>query len=153
MNKPRYPDEFKAKPSSRSHSTTTRSLMCLNTLASSSKPMQHLLNSERANEKITPVEGTAQASDRGARHIKKGRRVLCQAVRVKYALIKRHEREHTCPSHAQRHDSALQRVLRLEGRTCESKSSGRSAAILGLLKQAWLESGGVWIPPAHAGHA
>ena len=40
------------------------------------------------------VEGRAQACDRGARHPKKGRRVLCQAIRVRYTFIKQHEQEY-----------------------------------------------------------
>ena len=36
----------------------------------------------------------AQTRDRGARHLKKGRRVLCQAVRVRYAFIERREKAH-----------------------------------------------------------
>jgi hypothetical protein len=34
--------------------------------------------------------GRAQAGDRGARHPKKGRRVLCQGVRAKYAFMQAH---------------------------------------------------------------
>lgn len=32
---------------------------------------------------------------RGALHLRKGRRVLCKAVRGRYAFIKRHEHEHS----------------------------------------------------------
>jgi hypothetical protein len=39
----------------------------------------------------TQAQGGAQAGNRGARHLKCGRRVLCQDVRVRYAFIREHE--------------------------------------------------------------
>ena len=82
---------------------------------------------------------------RGARHPKKGRRVLCQAVRVRYAFIKAHEAQHSvrgmcfCPA------GASQRLLRLESPShrvrgpktisgwlaCSGKHGWRAAACMG----------------------
>ena len=46
-------------------------------------------------ERTAAPEGRSAARDGGARHLKKGRRVLCQAVRVRYAFIKVHEAQHS----------------------------------------------------------
>jgi transposase-like protein len=41
-----------------------------------------------------PTEGGSAASHRGARHSKKGRRVPCQRVLVRYAFIRANEEQH-----------------------------------------------------------
>lgn len=75
--------------------------------------------------------------------LKKGRSVLCQAVRVKYAFIERHEGEHSvrrlCKVMAV-HPSGYY-VWKVEPMSFRGKDDQR---LLGLLKHAWLESGGVY---------
>ncbi|MGP1693406.1 MAG: IS3 family transposase [Giesbergeria sp.] len=75
--------------------------------------------------------------------LKKGRSVLCQAVRVRYAFIKRHEREHSV--------RRMCKVLRLHPSgyyawkaAPVSPRAQDDQRLLGLLKHAWLESGGVY---------
>lgn len=73
---------------------------------------------------------------------KKGRRVLCQGVTVSYAFIRAHEAQHTVP-----------RMRRMVSVHLSGYSAWRSAPestrwkedqrITGLIKQFWLESGGV----------
>ncbi len=88
-------------------------------------------------------EGRAAARDRGARHPKKGRRVLCQAIRVKYAFMKAHEAQHSVRRMCrvmQVHPSGYY-AWKAEPESSRAKDDRRLA---GLLKQAWLESGGVY---------
>ncbi|MCZ8221458.1 MAG: IS3 family transposase [Acidovorax sp.] len=74
---------------------------------------------------------------------KKSRRVLCQAVRVRYAFIQRHEREHSVRRMCkvmQVHPSGYY-AWKAAPQSLRAKDDQR---LLGLLKQAWLESGGVY---------
>ncbi|QIL69011.1 IS3 family transposase [Diaphorobacter sp. HDW4B] len=75
--------------------------------------------------------------------LKKGRSVLCQAVRVKYAFIKRHEGEYSirrlCKVMAV-HPSGYY-AWKAQPMSLRAKDDQR---LLGLLKHAWLESGGVY---------
>ncbi|AVP56508.1 IS3 family transposase [Pulveribacter suum] len=74
---------------------------------------------------------------------KKGRRVLCQAVRVKYAFMKAHEAQHSVRRMCrvmQVHPSGYY-AWKAEPESARAKDDQRLA---GLLKQAWLESGGVY---------
>jgi putative transposase len=69
--------------------------------------------------------------------------VLCQAVRVRYAFIKRHEHEHNVRRMCkvmQLHPSGYYawKVYPLSPRAQDDQR------LMGLLKQAWLESGGVY---------
>lgn len=77
------------------------------------------------------------------RHPKKSRSVLCQAVRVKYAFIERHEHEHG----VHRMCSCLQ----LQPSGCYAWKADLMSPrvqddqlLLGLLKHAWVESGRVY---------
>ncbi|MCR5881409.1 IS3 family transposase [Rhizobacter sp. J219] len=74
---------------------------------------------------------------------KKGRSVLCQAVRVRYAFIKAHDQQHSVRRMCkvmQVHPSGYY-VRRTEPQSPRTKDDQR---LTGLLKQAWLESGGVY---------
>ena len=78
------------------------------------------------------------------RHLKKGRRVLCQGVRLKYAFIK----------HLLADDYSIRRLCQTlkvhpsgyyawlsEPKSARAKDDQR---LLGLIKHSWLESGGVY---------
>ncbi|QPF72619.1 IS3 family transposase [Roseateles sp. DAIF2] len=74
---------------------------------------------------------------------KKGRRVLCQTVRVRYAFIKAHEAQYSVRRMCkvmQVHPSGYY-AWRAEPQSARAKDDLR---LTGLLKQAWLESGGVY---------
>ncbi|HBO4397763.1 IS3 family transposase [Achromobacter xylosoxidans] len=74
---------------------------------------------------------------------KKGRRVLCQAVRVRYAFIKAHEAQHTVRRMCkvmQVHPSGYY-AWKAKPQSARAQDDQRLTA---LLKQAWLESGGVY---------
>ena len=75
--------------------------------------------------------------------LKKGRSVHCQTVRVKYAFIKRHEHEHSVRRMCLRlavHPSGYY-AWKSEPVSARGKDDQR---LLGILKHAWLESGGVY---------
>lgn len=87
--------------------------------------------------------GRAQAGDRGARHPKKGRGVLCQEVRAKYAFMQAHLDEFRVTS--------LCRVLGVQRsgfyawqRRPHSERHREDQRLLGMIKQAWPESGTVY---------
>ena len=44
-----------------------------------------------SQDRSVPTQGGAQKGQRGASHPRKGRHVLCQAVRVKYAFVAEHQ--------------------------------------------------------------
>ncbi|MFG6486230.1 IS3 family transposase [Roseateles sp. BYS78W] len=74
---------------------------------------------------------------------KKGRRVLCQAVRVRYAFIKAHESHYSVRRMCkvmQVHPSGYY-AWKAEPQSSRAQDDQR---LTGLLKQAWLESGGVY---------
>ncbi|WP_312352227.1 IS3 family transposase [Pseudomonas sp.] len=75
--------------------------------------------------------------------LKKGRRVLCQGVRLKYAFIKTHSTDYPvrrlCPT-LKVHPSGYYAWL-AEPQSARAKEDHR---LLGLIKHAWLESGGVY---------
>ncbi|MBV4491594.1 IS3 family transposase [Pseudomonas oryzicola] len=75
--------------------------------------------------------------------LKKGRRVLCQGVRLKYAFIKKHSTDYPVRRLCQTlkvHPSGYYAWL-AEPQSARAKEDQR---LLGLIKQAWLESGGVY---------
>src|SRR5690242_6080494 len=79
----------------------------------------------------------------GARHPKKGRGVLCQGVPVRYAFIKSEEERHSVRRLCQMmavHPSGYY-AWRCEPQSERNKSDQR---LMGLIKQSWLESGGVY---------
>lgn len=67
---------------------------------------------------------------------KKGRSVLCQAVRVKYALVLDHEQQFRLRS--------MFKVFGLHPSGYYAWRSAPVSRVLGLIKQFWLESGGVY---------
>src|SRR5690606_34668732 len=82
-------------------------------------------------------------SNRGARHIKGGRRVLCRRVKEKYTSIK--SRIHRFPVRTMCrvlgvHHSGFYAWLREP----KSKREADDNYFLGYIKQFWLESGGVY---------
>ena len=84
-----------------------------------------------------------KASDGGTRHLKKGRRVLCQGVRLKYAFIKQLSGDYSirrlCLT-LKVHPSGYYAWLS-EPKSARAKEDQR---LLGLIKHSWLESGGVY---------
>ncbi|WP_457468714.1 IS3 family transposase [Pseudomonas sp. TE21394] len=75
--------------------------------------------------------------------LKKGRRVLCQGVRLKYAFIKKHSTDYPVRRLCQTlkvHPSGYYAWL-AEPQSARAKEDHR---LLGLIKHAWLESGGVY---------
>ncbi|WP_439253961.1 IS3 family transposase [Pseudomonas monteilii] len=75
--------------------------------------------------------------------LKKGRRVLCQGVRLKYAFIKKHSTDYPVRRLCQTlkvHPSGYY-VWLAEPQSARAKEDHR---LLGLMKHAWLESGGVY---------
>ncbi|MDH0023977.1 IS3 family transposase [Pseudomonas monteilii] len=75
--------------------------------------------------------------------LKKGRRVLCQGVRLKYAFIKKHSTDYPVRRLCQTlkvHPSGYY-VWLAEPQSARAKEDHR---LLGLIKHAWLESGGVY---------
>ncbi|ARV18562.1 hypothetical protein AEP_01618 [Curvibacter sp. AEP1-3] len=89
------------------------------------------------------TQGRTQTGERGARLLKKSRRVLCQVVLVRYAFIQRHERAHSV-----RRMCAVMYVHPSGGYAWRREPIGEKRRddhrVLGLLKQAWLESGCVY---------
>ncbi|WP_236493841.1 IS3 family transposase, partial [Xanthomonas phaseoli] len=89
------------------------------------------------------AEGRVASSDRGARHPKKGRRVLCQGVKAKYAFMQAHCGEfRVC---------AMCRVLRVNRagyyawlKSPDSERAKEDERLLGLIKHHWLASGSVY---------
>ncbi|WP_116562216.1 IS3 family transposase [Pseudomonas sp. URIL14HWK12:I12] len=76
-------------------------------------------------------------------NLKKGRRVLCQGVRLKYAFIKKHSIDYPVRRLCQTlkvHPSGYYAWL-VEPQSARAKEDQR---LLGLIKHAWLESGGVY---------
>ncbi|WP_097086856.1 IS3 family transposase, partial [Pseudomonas sp. URIL14HWK12:I9] len=76
-------------------------------------------------------------------NLKKGRRVLCQGVRLKYAFIKKHSTDYPVRRLCQTlkvHPSGYYAWL-VEPQSARAKEDQR---LLGLIKHAWLESGGVY---------
>jgi putative transposase len=77
------------------------------------------------------------------RHLKEGRRVLCQGVRLKYAFINKHSTDYPVRRLCQTlkvHPSGYYAWL-AEPQSARAKEDNR---LLGLIKHAWLESGGVY---------
>jgi hypothetical protein len=48
----------------------------------------------RPASRVAPSQGRAEVCHGGARHPKKGRRVLCERIPVRYAFIRDHESQH-----------------------------------------------------------
>src|SRR5690606_38601397 len=90
-----------------------------------------------------PAQGRAAAGDRGARHPKKSRRVLCQGVRAKYAFMRAHVREFRLVAMCRVlgvHRSGYYAWLRGPASVREREDQ----RLLGLIKHHWLASGGVY---------
>jgi putative transposase len=90
-----------------------------------------------------PAQGRSQAPDRGARHPKKSRRVLCQGIRAKYAFIGTHIREFRL--------CAMCRVLNVQRsgyyawlRHGTSAREREDRRLLGLIRHYWLASSAVY---------
>jgi putative transposase len=154
MSKQRYPEEFKVEAvrqiSVRGHKVADASArhgVSLHSLYQWIKAMQ-----------MPPGQRQAQGSQADGlrrlraelkrvteeRHVlKMGRRLLCQAVRVRYAFIKLHEHEHSVRRMCevtQLHPSGYC-AWKVAPNCCMAQDEQR---LLGLLKQAWLKSGGVY---------
>ncbi|MGY4523806.1 hypothetical protein ACVWZT_000620 [Pseudomonas sp. TE21394] len=96
----------------------------------------------RADRKIRGFS-PALARDGRARHLKKGRRVLCQGVWLKYAFIKKHSTDYPVRRLCQTlkvHPSGYYAWL-AEPQSARAQEDQR---LLGLIKHAWLENGGVY---------
>ena len=88
-------------------------------------------------------QSRASPGDRGARHPKKGRSVLCQGVRAKYAFMRAHRHEFRL--------CAMCRVLKVNRsgyyawlKTPMSERAKEDRRLLGLIKHHWLASGSVY---------
>src|SRR5690606_3208011 len=93
--------------------------------------------------RVAPAQVGASPGHGGARHSKESRGVLCQAVRVKYAFMRDHEREfrvRTMCRVLDVHPSGYY-AWRRAPLSARAKDDRR---VLGLIKQSWLESGSVY---------
>ena len=100
-------------------------------------------SNNRSTKRNPRLKGSIKTNRRRTRYIKKGRRIFCQRVRVKYAFIKAHQSQHAirllCQA-AHVHRSGYYAWLQ-QPQSLRTKEDKR---LLGLIKRLWMASGGVY---------
>eukprot|EP00166_Cyanidium_caldarium_P005762 ctg_7217.g500 len=136
MSNQRYPEEFKIQAVKQ---VTEKAASCLGGGCTIGCVRAQPLCLRRGSSSTC----RAETGHGGARHLKKGRRVLCQGVRLKYAFIKQRAGDYSirrlCLT-LKVHPSGYYAWLS-EPQSVRAKEDQR---LLGLIKHSWLESGGVY---------
>ncbi|WP_372239214.1 IS3 family transposase [Pseudomonas sp. DE0157] len=108
-----------------------------------SKPQEQRQQDDDQQAELRKLRAELKRVIEELRHLKKGHRVLCQGVRLKYAFIKKHSTDYPVRRLCQTlkvHPSGNYAWL-AEPQSALAKEDQR---LLGLIKHAWLESGGVY---------
>ncbi|MGE4404777.1 MULTISPECIES: IS3 family transposase [Pseudomonadaceae] len=154
MSNPRYPEEFKIEAVKQ---VTERGLPVAEVAARLgmsthslyawvkrySKPQEQRAQEDDQHAELRRLRAELKRVTEERDILKKGRRVLCQGVRLKYAFINRLSADYsvrrlclTLKVHASGYYAWL-----AEPKSARAKDDQR---LLGLIKHAWLESGGVY---------
>ncbi|WP_312352181.1 IS3 family transposase [Pseudomonas sp.] len=154
MSRQRYPEEFKieavkqvtekGKPVA---DVAQRLGMSVHSLYAwikvYSKPQEQRQQDDDQQAELRKLRAELKRVTEERDNLKKGRRVLCQGVRLKYAFIKKHSTDYPVRRLCQTlkvHPSGYYAWL-AEPQSARAKEDQR---LLGLIKHAWLESGGVY---------
>ncbi|WP_225785942.1 IS3 family transposase [Pseudomonas sp. Marseille-P9655] len=108
-----------------------------------SKPQEQRQQDDDQQAELRKLRAELKRVTEERDNLKKGRRVLCQGVRLKYAFIKKHSTDYPVRRLCQTlkvHPSGYYAWL-AEPQSARAKEDQR---LLGLIKHAWLESGGVY---------
>ncbi|UNB61739.1 IS3 family transposase [Pseudomonas syringae group genomosp. 7] len=154
MSNPRYPEEFKIQAVNQ---VTEKKLPVADVAArlgvsthslyawirSYSKPQAERQQDDDQHAELRRLRAELKRVTEERDNLKKGRRVLCQGVWLKYAFIKKHSTAYPVRRLCQTlkvHASGYYAWL-AEPQSARAKEDQR---LLGLIKHAWLESGGVY---------
>ncbi|MBA6068694.1 IS3 family transposase, partial [Pseudomonas mosselii] len=154
MSRQRYPEEFKieavkqvtekGKPVA---DVAQRLGMSVHSLYAwikvYSKPQEQRQHDDDQQAELRKLRAELKRVTEERDNLKEGRRVLCQGVRLKYAFIKKHSTDYPVRRLCQTlkvHPSGYYAWL-AEPQSARAKEDQR---LLGLIKHAWLESGGVY---------
>ncbi|MGC9742158.1 IS3 family transposase [Pseudomonas sp. P1B16] len=108
-----------------------------------SKPQEQRQQDDEQQAELRKLRAELKRVTEERDNLKKGRRVLCQGVQLKYAFIKKHSTDYPVRRLCQTlkvHPSGYYAWL-AEPQSARAKEDNR---LLGLIKHAWLESGGVY---------
>ncbi|WP_313295051.1 IS3 family transposase [Pseudomonas sp.] len=154
MSRQRYPEEFKieavkqvtekGKPVAEVAQRLGMSVHSLYVwIKVYSKPQEQRQQDNDQQAELRKLRAELKRVTEERDNLKEGRRVLCQGVRLKYAFINKHSTDYPVRRLCQTlkvHPSGYYAWL-AEPQSARAKEDQR---LLGLIKQAWLESGGVY---------